>query len=518
MDLKIFVKFNGYKDKEVEEVKQIRELLIFTILILCLVLTGPVYAMEEDSVLQTASEEAVEESESLPAADIDENAISQEPSVTYQVHVENRGTMAAVIGPATAGTSGESLRMEALWIEAQLGNRTIPISYSAHVENIGWMSPVSNGQMAGTEGQSLRVEAFNLKITDSTLSSQYDIYYRVHAQDYGWLDWAKNGENAGTAGLSKRLEAIQIVILSKGQGAPGSTNRPYVTIKSFGNIVYRTHVENIGWQDWKADGQTSGTSGQSLRLEAIQIQTGENIDGGIEYQTHIQNLGWESGWRSNEQISGTSGRALRLEAIRIRLTGNASNQYDIYYRVHCENFGWLGWASNGSDAGSADYGYRLEAIEIRLVPKGGSAPGSTANAFKQGISLADFKARIKGGWMNRATAYKNYDRPHVVLVSDNYFCMGRVYTDGGFEGYYSVLNKSPNGGTIQVNDYYYGQTYIVYFDFTNRTGSSLGVHVNSFNDDFQLGSTSDGVNYGFSGLSWINSGRTMWFSVKSGPQ
>jgi|GEM_PF-4134739 uncharacterized protein YjdB len=30
---------------------------------------------------------------------------------------------------------------------------------------------------------------------------------------------------------------------------------------------YRTHVQNIGWQDWKSAGQTSGTSGQSLRSE-----------------------------------------------------------------------------------------------------------------------------------------------------------------------------------------------------------------------------------------------------------
>ena len=68
-------------------------------------------------------------------------------------------------------------------------------------------------------------------------------------------------------------------------------------------------------------------------------------------------------------MSGTSGRSLRLEGIEIKLTGNVANHYDIYYRVHAENYGWLGWARNGEDAGTAGYAFRLEGIEIKLVEK-----------------------------------------------------------------------------------------------------------------------------------------------------
>lgn len=101
----------------------------------------------------------------------------------------------------------------------------------------------------------------------------------------------------------------------------------------------------------------------------------DSTSGNVLYQTHIQNIGWESTWRSNGQLSGTTGRSLRLEAIRIKLDGDIANQYDIYYRVHAENFGWLGWAKNGEAAGTAGYSYRLEAIQIRTVPKGAAAPG-----------------------------------------------------------------------------------------------------------------------------------------------
>lgn len=37
-------------------------------------------------------------------------------------------------------------------------------------------------------------------------------------------------------------------------------------------LVYQTHVQTIGWQDWRGNGETSGTTGQSKRLEAIHIK------------------------------------------------------------------------------------------------------------------------------------------------------------------------------------------------------------------------------------------------------
>ena len=44
-------------------------------------------------------------------------------------------------------------------------------------------------------------------------------------------------------------------------------------------------------------------------------------------------------------------------------------RYDIYYRVHAQNFGWMGWAKNGEAAGTEGYGYRVEAIQIKIVKK-----------------------------------------------------------------------------------------------------------------------------------------------------
>ena len=148
-------------------------------------------------------------------------------------------------------------------------------------------------------------------------------------------------------------------------------------------IEYRTHVQNVGWQSLVADGAVSGTEGQALRLEGIEINTiTKNYDLGVKYKTHVQNIGWQN-YVADGALSGTAGKALRLEAIQIELTGNDADLFDVYYRVHAENVGWMGWASNGQQAGTAGFGYRLEGIRIEIVPKGSAAPGSTENPFIQ---------------------------------------------------------------------------------------------------------------------------------------
>ncbi|WP_126981287.1 leucine-rich repeat protein [Acetobacterium bakii] len=135
-------------------------------------------------------------------------------------------------------------------------------------------------------------------------------------------------------------------------------------------VTYRTHIQNNGWETaWTSDGNRSGTEGQSLRLEAIEINlTGENLPAvaHIEYLTHVQNTGWETDWTRDGQPAGTEGQCLRLEAIQIRLVDMPG--YSVQYRVHVQNQGWeTAWSADGDSAGTEGQSLRLEAIEIRLV-------------------------------------------------------------------------------------------------------------------------------------------------------
>ena len=109
------------------------------------------------------------------------------------------------------------------------------------------------------------------------------------------------------------------------------------------------------------------------RLEAIKIALQKGtIDGSVSYRTHVQSIGWQ-GWKNEGELSGTTGQAKRLEAIEIKLTGDLAEVCDVWYRVHMQSQGWLGWAKNGQSAGSTGLGKRLEAIQIKIVPKGRSS-------------------------------------------------------------------------------------------------------------------------------------------------
>ena len=305
------------------------------------------------------------------------NSAEARASVLYRSHIESIGWEKDFKNDgAFSGTTHQSKRLEAIEIKVE-SNINGGIEYRTHIQEYGWEKDFKkDGAQSGTSHESKRLEAIEIKLYGN-LSEIYDVYYRVHAENYGWLGWAKNGEKAGTAGFALRLEGIEIKLVKK-----DSTISEYGTKKAFicKEILYSTHVSNLGWQGYSYDGNTSGTTGQSKRLEGIKIKlSNQKYTGNIEYKTFIESLGWESSYKKNDEISGTTGRSLRLEAIKIRLTGDMATYYDVYYRVHAENYGWLGWTKNDEIAGTVGYGYRLEAIQIQLVKKGEASPGSTAN-------------------------------------------------------------------------------------------------------------------------------------------
>jgi hypothetical protein len=140
------------------------------------------------------------------------------------------------------------------------------------------------------------------------------------------------------------------------------------------NYTYASHVQHTGWQSFTASGTLYGTTGKSLRDEAVQIKLTGNVPSGavITYQTYVQNMRWQKAV-SNGAIAGTIGKSLRLEAFRITLK-NLSG-YEVKYRAYVQSKGWLPWqtSANCTDISKADIAgttgksLRIEAIEVQIV-------------------------------------------------------------------------------------------------------------------------------------------------------
>ena len=144
-------------------------------------------------------------------------------------------------------------------------------------------------------------------------------------------------------------------------------------------VYMRAHVENRGW-DAKTTpigpgtSDTIGTTGQSLRMEALDMVVPENYK--VTGFAHIQNYGDTDVIHVNNpdyQVPegytvyrfGTTGRALRMEAIEIHLLDeNGKPVEGFQYASHLQDIGWEGYVNNGSFTGTRHQSRRLEALRF----------------------------------------------------------------------------------------------------------------------------------------------------------
>ena len=140
--------------------------------------------------------------------------------------------------------------------------------------------------------------------------------YEAHVQDIGWQGWKNEGQIAGTTGQSKRIEAIRIKLKNTDKYS----------------VQYRVHVQDIGWQDWCENGEMAGTTGQSKRIEAIQIKIVEKKKKGIiNIDTDLKNTTFDSegieinGWKM-ANVPNTSIEAyLNDKKVDINISYSADN-------------------------------------------------------------------------------------------------------------------------------------------------------------------------------------------------
>ena len=170
------------------------------------------------------------------------------------------------------------------------------------------------------------------------------------------------------------------------------------------HIQYEAHVSNIGWMSSKRDGSTAGTTGQSKSVEDLKVNILNPVeDGSVQISANVSGIGWQ-GWDTpSASEGGTTGQGRAVEAVRLRLTGSLAKDYDVYYRVHASNIGWMAWAKDGEEAGTTGFGRSVEAVQIRLVKKGDAAPSSDgANvdyAFKKKPMSLTYRAHVSNvGW------------------------------------------------------------------------------------------------------------------------
>ena len=170
------------------------------------------------------------------------------------------------------------------------------------------------------------------------------------------------------------------------------------------HIQYEAHVSNIGWMSSKRDGSTAGTTGQSKAVEDLKVSIlNPEEDGSVQIDAHVSGIGWQ-GWDTpSASEGGTTGQGRAVEAVRLRLTGSLAKDYDVYYRVHASNIGWMAWAKDGEEAGTTGMSCSLEAVQIKLIKKGTSHPDTTGYSHLE-IPTVTYSSQSNSTWQNSVSA------------------------------------------------------------------------------------------------------------------
>jgi hypothetical protein len=139
----------------------------------------------------------------------------------------------------------------------------------------------------------------------SVLPPPNSLCYKSYLQDYRWEpNWACNGQQSGTTGQSRRIEAVTIA-----NTMPGT------------NLCVTGHFQDQGWLlplscITQGHQVTLGTAGSGRRLEALyfEVRQGTTTASRICATGHVQNVGWQYPPCGQIVTVGTTARSLRLEA------------------------------------------------------------------------------------------------------------------------------------------------------------------------------------------------------------
>ena len=390
--------------------------------------------------------------------------------IRYQVHVQNIGWQGWKSNGEMAGTQGKSLRLEAIKIELQTSD-DYSVMYRAHVQNIGWQAWKTDGEIAGTQGQSLRLEAIQIKIVPKVKKGTISLKSPSNGQTYYTpstikISGSKSANvssskikvfvdnsntpvfesansnfdtNIDATKMSEGVHTIKTVLYTANNEVLKQTSTK-INIDRKLHIQYRAHVQNIGWQGYVKDGTIAGTSGKSLRVEALNISLiNAPSNAKILYRVHVQNIGWQ-GWKQNGTMAGTSGKSLRVEAIEIKLQN--MNQYTVEYQVHIQDIGWTDWYRDGETAGTVGKSKRVEAIRIRIVPNKGKRS-------YQGIDVSKYNGSVNWGNVKRS----GIDFAYIRVGFRGYGAKGTLNEDA----YYKLNMQGAKQAGIPVGVYFVTQ-------------------------------------------------------------
>lgn len=235
---------------------------------------------------------------------------------------------------------------------------------------------------------------------------------------------------------------VVLALVAAGLTATVATAAPSIPI-------YRAHVQNVGWlptTDPSLVGDIAGLPGSGLRVEALQVSRD------IQLQAHVQNVGWMTPV-APDGIAGTTGRSLRLEAVK-------ASSMVAGYHVECEAIvpgaGTI-HVGDGGVCGTTGRSLKVEAFRLWLVADGPTEPTASPTETATPVTPpASGSARIAftadGGYdaSNGTTVATGVWKGIAAASPDLAAIVGDLGYDPGRERQYCDFVKGLFSGPVEI--------------------------------------------------------------------
>ena len=141
-------------------------------------------------------------------------------------------------------------------------------------------------------------------------------------------------------------------------------------------VEYRTYTAESGWLDWAADGGDCLADNKEVLTglkmfisvsgsDTVSEEKQESV-ADISYSVYSKEADWSEAVSNGSKATSSDNP---IKAIKVTISGEATSNYNIEYRVLTSNNEWTKWCTNGEVAGNVSGEENIIGVQAKIAQK-----------------------------------------------------------------------------------------------------------------------------------------------------
>lgn len=141
-------------------------------------------------------------------------------------------------------------------------------------------------------------------------------------------------------------------------------------------VEYRTYTAESGWLEWASDGGDCSTENKevltgmkmfiSIAGNETASQEKQEAEANIQYSVYSKEADWSEVVNNGSKATSSDNP---IKAIKVEISGEATTNYNVEYRVLNTNNEWSKWCSNGEVAGNVGGEENIVGVQAKISQK-----------------------------------------------------------------------------------------------------------------------------------------------------